>query len=412
MTTLKLGHTDLGKKPKDRKKFLTKFHNVGGISKGTSSFIEDDQGKWRRFKELKDVQVKPLQAFLLEAGFMPTSEKSGIFGYATQGAVRLFQEYVRSIEGKIGMIPDGYVGPATKREIVRWESNDLKSRWGGQSSTPSAEYSKWINFLNKAKDHSIVQQHQSTHDTIAFAKANDSIVNSKWAYSTSDIHLIGIRVGEDKRVMTRANDDLFILLIDGMVFKFWGSTDPSQSIDGRIPNEAFLAEGQHKYKLAWHKLSHIKKIYRALRPYGQGVLVYRDWNNDNALTQEDVNVGLDLKPNPTINIHWSGKGSTNFSIGCQVIAGESYINDQGEVIDCGGYAAHNSKDLKASISKTKGAYNVISDLLISYSAFGTDHIYYTLLRDEVLDIDATIGKVYAKNTVDRMKNEISPPRSR
>ncbi len=62
------------------------------------------------------------------------------------------------------------------------------------------------------------------------------------------------------------------------------------------PDEAFLVEGQHNCKYGWHH-----GTYRALTSYGPGILVYRDRDDDNALT--DTDLGLDQSENNSINIH-------------------------------------------------------------------------------------------------------------
>ena len=67
----------------------------------------------------------------------------------------------------------------------------------------------------------------------------------EWDTSRDKVHLIGIRRNEDASVGTRKNDDIFVLLVNGLVFQFWGSTDPSASLADRT-DEAFLVEGQHR----------------------------------------------------------------------------------------------------------------------------------------------------------------------
>ena len=110
------------------------------------------------------------------------------------------------------------------------------------------------------------------------------------------------------------------------------------------------------------------------------MLVFRDRDNDNSLTPTDIARGLDSQPNQSINIHWSGKGETNYSAGCQVIAGMSYINNEDKVIDCSAFASPGYNDL--GNGKTRGAYNVFTDLLLSYAPQDVQTIVYTLARDE------------------------------
>ncbi|MBK9016947.1 MAG: hypothetical protein IPM82_24395 [Saprospiraceae bacterium] len=181
-----------------------------------------------------------------------------------------------------------------------------------------------------------------------------------------------------------------MLLIKGMVFKFWGSTDPSQGVAGKRLDEPFLIEGQHIYRFGWHKVSDAQQVYRALKPAKYGVLVFRDRDNDNSLTPADIAKGLDATPNNSINIHWSGKGETNYSAGCQVIAGQSYSNHEGKVIDCTAFASPGYADLKNG--KTWGAYNVFTDLVLCYAPEGVNTIAYTLARDESFLLSTDINE--------------------
>jgi hypothetical protein len=321
---------------------------------------------------------------------MPKSNVDGVFGYATQAATRLFQEYIRTVEGhpEIGT-PDGIVGPKTWSYIEAWEKEKKRKRnfvcdWGRSNYRKSSpEFKKWMKLLRAAKRHftKLKKTHPILRQVEAFDRPSDTKTVSKWDVRYKTIHLIGIRRSEDEKITgsRRENDDLFVLLINGQVFKFWGSTDPSPNMAERsdIP---FLVESQHEYRFGWHKISHAGKIYQALRPAGPGVLVFRDRDADRALTDADLKKGLDKTPNTTINIHWSGIGRTNFSAGCQVIAGNSYVNHKGETIDCSKFAAVNQGDLVNK--KTRGAYNIFTDLILTYAPPGVQTIRYTLGRDE------------------------------
>ncbi|MEL6721417.1 MAG: peptidoglycan-binding protein, partial [Bacteroidota bacterium] len=347
MATLSIGHFDKGANPKNVDQFFAPYHNRGGFlaqvfSRNKNKFRDDDRNRWSSLKEVRGKhitgkEVKRLQTFLFDAGFMPRSNKDGIFGYVTQASVRLFQEYVRTME-KIACKPDGIVGSKTWAHIDRWEKQGLKADWG-----TSQEYQKWMTSLKAAKEY-----YQQNPDPIieminAYPKASDTRKLEDWEFKEDDIHLIGIRVGEEVKANNRKSNDLFILLINGMVFKFWGSTDPSAEIANR-EHEAFLVEGQHKYSFAWHSLSNANKTYRALWPYSKpngGVMIYRDWNRDNAFDEKDIKLrekfgrtAIDTDLNHTIHIHWSGLGYSNWSAGCQVINGNKYINNKNETVDC------------------------------------------------------------------------------
>jgi hypothetical protein len=240
----------------------------------------------------------------------------------------------------------------------------------------------------------------------ALNKTYSTIKATDWNFSPDEIHLIGIRRNQGiAESLRRANDDLFILLINGMVFKFWGSTDPSKNMVGTSRKAPFLVEGQHKYRFGWHKISEEKKIYRALKPYNaNGVIILRDLDNNNALTPNDLAIrgNNSLEVNNSINIHWSGIGTSNWSAGCQVIVGKNYINNQNALADCSKFSSTAYSELNASSKKTKGAYNVLADLVVCYSKPGVDYVLYTLGREESLNLDTNFGANYALNALKKM----------
>lgn len=407
MSTLFIGSCDRGKVPTDRKKFLFPYHR-DGLTASAISFRDDDRTTWRLFREGDANEVVELQQFLYKAGFMPRGVIDGIFDYVTQAAARLFQEYVRTLDpdGDKNMIPDGIIGSGTMQHVQRWKNQGTVAEWGKASANPSKEYTDWIKLLNESKAYykanpgpimKAVNARDKTYSTI---KAND------WNFNTNEIHLIGIRRNQNKaESLKRANDDLFVLLVNGMVFKFWGSTDPSKNMVGTGMNAPFLVEGQHKYRFGWHKISDENKIYRALKPYDpNGVLILRDLDKDNALTPNDLlgKGNSSLEVNNSINIHWSGIGTSNWSAGCQVIVGKNYINNRNELVDCSKFASLSYNDLNTSSKKTKGAYNVLADLVVVYSKPGIDHVLYTLGREESLNLDANFGSNYAINSLRKM----------
>lgn len=409
MALLYLGSCDTSKYPNDRKKFLKPYH-TDGLLVSKVTFRDDDRTKWRSFRKVDGSQVERLQRFLQKAGFLTNRMNIGVFDYATQSAVRLFQEYVRTIdpEGDKTMVPDGFVGDGTMKHVKRWEQQNKVCSWGPASAAnPSKEYNDWFKLLEKAKSFykanpgpilKYVNKMSNTHST---RKIDD------WSFDRNQIHLVGIRRNQDMSADKRKNDDIFILLVNGQVFKFWGSTDPSARMAGR-KDEPFLVEGQHDYRFGWHKIWKESKIYKAGKPMGQGVLVLRDWNNDNSLTPKDLEIAdrngkpLGIRVNNSINIHWSGIGSTNFSAGCQVISGRSYINNFNNAMSCAKFASRSYGDLTTSAKKTKGAYNMLADLVICYTKPGQHSLTYTLGREESLNIDTNFGANYAKKAIDDM----------
>ncbi|WP_310991988.1 peptidoglycan-binding domain-containing protein [Aequorivita marina] len=407
MSTLYLGSCDKGSVPKDRKKFLKPFHK-DGLTTSVVSFRDDDRTTWRSFREGNTDEVAQLQQFLYEAGFMPRGVIDGIFDYVTQAAARLFQEYVRTLDpqGDKTMVPDGIVGKGTMQHINRWKNQGKVAEWGKAVSAPSKEYSDWIKLLKKAKVYYQANPGPIMKAVNTLPNTYSTIKARNWNFEPDEIHLIGIRRNQDKtEANKRANDDLFVLLIGGMVFKFWGSTDPSKNMVGTRRNAPFLVEGQHKYRFGWHKISVEKKIYRALKPYNsRGVIVLRDLDRDNALSPNDLFVkgNNSLEVNNSINIHWSGIGTSNWSAGCQVIVGKNYINNRNNLVDCSKFTSTAYSQLNSRSKKTKGAYNVLADLVVCYSKPGVNHVLYTLGREESLDLDANFGFNYAINALLKM----------
>ncbi len=259
--TLSLGCYDSHVPKAAIRKTLDEYHqNMFGVkdSVKTSKFRHGDLHDWINPKKVNGDPVTILQQFLVDAGFLPPFFKpGGIFGYGTQAGVRLFQEYVRTIEGNTSIgIPDGVIGKKGWQHIKRWaENRQTASEW--QRGRQSDEYRKWLDILDKAKkyyadnSHPILDKVNTKIDQLGNV---DTLKTTDWKTGANDIHLIGIRRKEEKSQGLRKNDDIFVLLINGMVFKFWGSTDPNHGAKAR-PDEAFLAEGQHKFRFGWHNRS-------------------------------------------------------------------------------------------------------------------------------------------------------------
>ena len=75
------------------------------------------------------------------------------------------------------------------------------------------------------------------------------------------------------------------------------------------------------------------------------------------------------------------------------------------MIDCSKFASPGYAGL--SQSKTRGAYNVLTDLILNYAPPGVQSIVYTLSRDDSFflseDIDAMVISDWMKN----MKGEVA-----
>ncbi|MEZ5044916.1 MAG: peptidoglycan-binding domain-containing protein [Saprospiraceae bacterium] len=403
------------------KRYHTVFWDSEGYAKKRVQFRGEALDEWISPQKIEGNNIKRLQTFLQKHGFMPGARIDGIFGYWTLASVRLFQEYIRTIEGinEVG-IPDGKVFKGTHQHMLRWEEQKLYAKWGPNKvsetdpkayewTTSTPEYDLWMALLEKTKAHYLALQQAAPEDSDdlevfqlreleKYANPTDTRKIADWTFDRKEIHLIGLRCQHEKEALERGNDDLFVLLMNGMVFKFWGSTDPRPKVS--LANEPYLIEGQHKYRLAWHKVKSAgKKVYKALRPYDHGVLVYRDWNQDNALSDEDIRKGLSFNPTPrikelnnpntTINIHWTFDGQTNWSAGCQVISGRSYVNNMGEIINCSTFSAGSYETLSFMTQKgfrrNCGAYTFLSDFVFAYGPPNTDHVVYTLGRDGLIE---------------------------
>ena len=339
------------------------------------------------------LSIDAIQQALKAAGFFPGGKIDGICGYRTRSAMRLFQEYVRSVE-KFDCLPDGRFGPASQQHLRRWIDQRTAIAWGpiiqqwqGGRLGPT-EYTEWLSLLAQVKQQYSAQPNRMLQLVNGFPAPTDTRPVGEWDFSPAgNIHLVGIRREEKSNKF----DDIFVLLIKGLVFKFQGSTEPGASDNpAGVP---FLVHGQHDYHFGWHK-----KQYLALRPLhlDKGVLVVRSKD----MRLEDADLSRGLEPNASINIHWGGKGMTfdvkNWSEGCQVINGSAYIGPDNELIDCSAFAATNNSEVAANPEKTRGAYNVILDLVTALgSDLPTNNVKYTLLVEQDLELSPRLKDTLA-----------------
>ena len=369
----------------------TAFHAyeqlVEGIARVPMAEVRDGGDKLTFKKHTPDdkqpMTVRQVQQALSASGFFPGGAADAICGYRTLSAIRLFQEYVRTVE-KLPCDPDGRFGPQSQSHLKRWIDSGNKTEWtptieGWQAGTlAQAEYTEWLSLLGKVKDKYVDNPNRMLQMVNAFAGATDTKKVTQWDFNPSHIHLIGIRRNE----FSGKFDDVFVLLIKGLVFKFQGSTEPGAS--SNPSGTPFLVQGQHDYHFGWHR-----RQYLALRPHGKGVLVVRS-KDDKRLDHRDLDNGLEA--NASINIHWGGKGGRfdvkTWSEGCQVINGTLYINHNNEFINCSGFAARNNTEVAENRSKTRGAYNVLLDLVTALSGdTGSSTVKYMLLTEQDLDLD-------------------------
>jgi hypothetical protein len=333
------------------------------------------------------MSVADVQRGLTRAGFFPGGKSDGICGYRTQSAIRLFQEYVRSVE-KQDCLPDGRFGPATQRQLQRWLDGGLATVWAPtiaqwQAGTIAAgEYADWLALLADTKAHYLASPNRMLQMVQAFPQRSDTRKVADWDAGPGRIHLIGIRRSE----MGNKFDDIFVLLIKGLVFKFQGSTEPGAS--DNPAGRPFLVQGQHDYHYGWHQ-----RKYLALRPQSAGVLVVRSRNND---ILDDADLANGLEVNATINIHWGGRGMKgdvkSWSEGCQVINGSVYLGPGHDLVSCAAFAALNNGDIAGNPSHTRGAYNVLLDVVTALGNDLTPTVTYTLLVDADLERAPAIAR--------------------
>jgi len=322
------------------------------------------------------MNVKEAQQGLKDLGFFPGGQVDGIYGYRTQSASRLFKEYVRSVE-RLECMPDGQFGPKSQEHLRRWLRDGLRPNWqpavdAWTAGTLSGEFAAWLAWLDAIKAKYLAAPSPVLKLVNQFKVPSDTRKVKDWDFSPkTGVHLIRIR----REVMSGKFDDIFLLLIKGLVYKFQGTTDP-----GATKNPAgvpFLVPGQHDYHFGWHQ-----STYLALKPERRGVIVVRA-GKDGKLTPEDLDRGLEV--NNTIDVHWGGRGLlgqvNSWSEGCQVITGSVYVDPANHLVSCKPLAAVTPPEPRDPESKkTRGAYNVLLDLVTALgSDVGDGRVKYTLV---------------------------------
>ncbi|MBK9335301.1 MAG: peptidoglycan-binding protein [Lewinellaceae bacterium] len=153
-----LGNVDADATPASKSDFLSRFHNTfsDGL-KRKQQFRDESNSAWADFKALPGAGVRELQQFLHDAGFLIRPDTvDGIYGYTTQAAVRLFQEYIRTVKGDASIgVPDGVAGPNTLGQVEKWKQDKVGlCEWARVSpQNPSPEFTQWMQLLAKAKEH-------------------------------------------------------------------------------------------------------------------------------------------------------------------------------------------------------------------------------------------------------------------
>jgi hypothetical protein len=381
---IELGCCDAGVATAERDAYLKKVEQTTRLR---LSEVADSSDRIKLHGHAPDAQqpmtVADMQRGLAAAGFYPGGNLDGICGYRTLAAMRLFQEYVRSRE-KQPIVPDGRFGPISQKHLKRWVDDNLATEWAPTiarwraGTLQGTEYAAWLALLEAVKTHYTANPTPMLQKVNAFNGASDTKKIAGWNFaSAGNVHLIGIRRSEASGKF----DDVFVLLVKGLVFKFQGTTEPGASENPL--GAPFLVHGQHDYHFGWHQ-----RRYLALRPQGTGVLVVRSKGD---LRLDDVDVGRGLEANATINIHWGGKGLKfdvkNWSEGCQVVNGSLYLDEKNTLVDCTAFAAANNGEVAANPLKTRAAYNVLADLVTALAGdLPGGSVKYTLLAEQDLDL--------------------------
>ncbi|MFK8164798.1 MAG: peptidoglycan-binding protein [Lewinella sp.] len=439
---LKLGYVDANASVSEQElnSYIRTFR-VPGSKMEHYKLLDDDRSfklkkRWvPPVRSQTNDEVVELTKFLEKAGFLPNAIHDGFFGYITQAAVRLFQEYVRTRDpdydpnkkGQKKCFPDGMVGNGTRGHIARWKEAKMKADWGKDPKGEAAKNGKaWRKRFLKTAQHLTDHPGPIQKARKRFKSETDTLLPEDWKFPKDQPLLFGIRRLADidnhldvkkwskklKKMVTqkrRPMDDLFVLLVNGHSFVFFGSTDPSVHLSRA--QEPYLVNGQHLYQFSWHLVSIKYKTYRAFRPAKHGVVVIRDTSKADSLSTVNVKKGPDKTANNTINIHWSGLGHSNFSAGCQVIAGNSYLDSEAALQSCRSFGAFFYDDLgkppKQSNRRTKGAYNLLTDLIMVYGRNTPwslcPPLRYTLFSASDLEAAGAMTKVELKAIRKKLK---------
>jgi hypothetical protein len=303
-------------------------------------------------------------------------------------AIRLFQEYVRSVE-RLDVIPDGRFGPGTQRHLQRWLDGGQQTTWApaiaawAAGTSVAGEYADWLQLLDRVRRaRGRPQPHAAARERLdrqeRYAHGGDA------GLFPSHVHLVGIR----RREASGKFDDIFVLLLKAVFSSVLDRAGGHQFAAGAAVPRA----GQHDYHFGWHQ-----RKYLALRPSGAGVLVVR--SKDDA-TLDEADLGAGVEANASINVHWGGKGLTadvkTWSEGCQVINGSVYMDPANRLVSCASFAALNNGEINANPARTRGAYNVLLDLVTALASDRPPTVKYTLLNEEDLALAPALGQGLAQ----------------
>ena len=128
--TLSLGCHDPALPRSDVEALFERLRAVSGNP--DEACLVDDAGERvfpRPLGAAEPFSVAEVQEALARIGFFPSARVDGICGYRTRAAIRLFQEYVRSIEGR-PCAPDGKISAISPDGGLRWM--EVEGRMNGE----------------------------------------------------------------------------------------------------------------------------------------------------------------------------------------------------------------------------------------------------------------------------------------
>jgi peptidoglycan hydrolase-like protein with peptidoglycan-binding domain len=187
-----LGTYDSNVQPSALDEYIEYAKKLTGVEDWKNKLRGEKDGEWAEFRPLSRsvMTVSDAQRFLNDSGFFPSGKVDGICGYRTLSAIRLFQEYVRTVEGEAGIgYPDGVMGPKTISHSNRWKTRNQKTEWAGVSSAnPTREYADWMSLLHKVKEKYAAAPNAMLRKLNEFARPSDTIKVSNWDFDPDKIH--------------------------------------------------------------------------------------------------------------------------------------------------------------------------------------------------------------------------------
>lgn len=378
---LRLGFVDMGVSAAAIEAFRTAFKDIVNIAQAAPGISQGpDVLRIQQMQALPPnaMSISAVQQALRQLGFFPGGEVDGIYGYRTRAAVRVFQEYARTYLNE-GLVANGQFEARTQAALQRMLANNKTAQWNARAG----EYEAWLQLLSARKAKYLANPGPLFSRINAFDKPTNSLKVADWITDgPGRIHLIGVRRRND---FHNRSDDIFILLLKGLVFKFQGSTDPyGVSDENKQIGPPYVLPGQTRYRFALHKAREL-----ALEPEPHGALTVRS-GRDMRLDAEDLQ--KPLQPNISVNVHWGGYGAdrlvNSWSEGCQVIGGAFYINPADVLVDRRRHLANTAKTLAESNGAlNRGAYDLLVDLVTAQSGdMNTEEVLYSLFDEDDLDL--------------------------